>query len=40
MQRRTEQREGRGTAYGKWNDSFDQNKLVLVFDVGLTLVSG
>lgn len=30
IQRRAESREGRGMAYGKWNDSSDQNKLFLV----------
>lgn len=30
IQRGAERREGRGMAYGKWNDSSDQNKLFLV----------
>lgn len=30
IQRGTERGEGRGEAYGKWNDSSDQNKLFLV----------
>lgn len=30
IQRGEERRDGRGTAYGKWNDSSDQNKLFLV----------
>ena len=30
IQRGDERREGRGIAYGKWNDSSDQNKLFLV----------
>lgn len=30
LQREAEEREGRGLAYGKWNDSLDQDKLFLV----------
>lgn len=30
IQREVGEKEGRGTAYGKWNDSSDQNKLFLV----------
>lgn len=30
IQREVEEKEGRGLAYGKWNDSLDQNKLCLV----------